>query len=118
MECCSKLFHDNKTSNTGVRKLEDKSDQYLSRIAPAPGADEGNDFLLVEVETAIENLKKKTPGADGLTGEVIKAGRSSRQGKLLAEKSAVFIKQWHCLLVQSAYDGSSGITKITSRCII
>lgn len=27
---------------------EDKSDQYLSRIAPAPGTDEGNDFLLVE----------------------------------------------------------------------
>jgi hypothetical protein len=67
-EYCSELYSETEVTN---KKLLEE----LREITPPAEDDEKDDILYEEVERAVNQLKKnKSPGTDGITGEMIKAG--------------------------------------------
>jgi hypothetical protein len=64
----------------------------LEQIAPPPTDDEAHDILYEEVEAAVKRLKRnKSPGTDGITGEMIQAGGEM----LMAEIHSLCNQAWH-----------------------
>ena len=70
-EYCRELYEDKEKTDGQVHEFV----QELKEISPPQRIDEKEDILEAEVERAIEQLKNnKSPGLDGITSEMIKAG--------------------------------------------
>lgn len=81
-EYCSDLYKNTDPEN---RELLEE----LEMISPPPKDDENDNILYEEVEEAIKHLKRnKSPGVDGIRGEMIKAG-----GKELVKEIHEICKQ-------------------------
>jgi hypothetical protein len=82
-EYCSGLYSDSGNSDTLLAELY--------QISPPPNNDVMDDILYEEVEAATKRLKKhKSPGSDGITGEMIQAGGE----KLAAEIHVICNEIW------------------------